>query len=782
MSALPRRAFVQGAAAATVVTAVGTTAAHAADPVTVSAEGITLVGNSDGSLLVRDGSGADRVLLPHFMIKDSVYGQQRTWGGTPALVTLSDGRPAIQVTYKMATSAAAVTVTGTFDVTPHKAHLKWEVGGSATLLPTGFMFARTLYGTSAPESYEALTVWQRDSRGGIPYEVNAGRSYIESWAGTKGFFVLPTSNPAYTNTTWIHAPGASTGTTTAVCEADFVLGDLRPRAAGAIAAARPLGVEVWTDQPFNLYRAAGQEMTLKAQVVNGGPAAKDVTVTWWARDFAGNVLGSDTRTQTVAAGSGWDTSFTLASPTQGIVFTEVEAVAGDDRALARTNLSVLPDFAYRAGAESMFGISNYPWLLKPGKDEVLALLKTLGIKWIRIAYAGAPGIDTATLDAAGIGHNVELSGIPVGGSAEQIAAWADTAVARALDAKAVYFEVSNEVNQPWMSGRGADAYVRDGLKQVTDRLAAAGSQMKVMNAGLGGMDYVWTENFRAAGGWDLIDVFAFHPGRGNFVPDYAPAPEEWTQGSTGVYWNFLGALRKARQVVDEYGGDKEIWLTEAYAATKPNAWWTDTYRHAAENVLLQLALAKSEGVRGVNWYQLHDSTIHHPQEADPANVEYHHGLMNRDTSAKPSLLAFATAARVLDQATFVRWLSFDDEEVKGLLFDTPDGPVSVLWTRKDGYVLNADHGPDAWYATPEPWLDPWPTKTDVLLETAATGGTVRVLDCIGQETVLTAEDDRVRLRLDGAPRVVYGLTDTPEGVVLPAAATAAAIDEERTAR
>jgi hypothetical protein len=36
-----------------------------------------------------------------------------------------------------------------------------------------------------------------------------------------------------------------------------------------------------------------------------------------------------------------------------------------------------------------------------------------------------------------------------------------------------------------------------------------------------------------------------------------------------------------------------------------------------------MALAKAEGVDGVNWYELYDSTIHHPQEAVPTNPEYH---------------------------------------------------------------------------------------------------------------------------------------------------------------
>ncbi|MEV0096803.1 hypothetical protein [Streptomyces sp. NPDC050738] len=757
-----RRRFLQGTAVATGAALLPAGIAHAAEPVTLTAEGITLVGQSDGSVLVKDAAGTGRLLLTHFMIKDSVLGQQRTYGGTPAQITLPDGRPALKVTYTLGSGAPGITVTGTFDVSAHRAHLKWEVAGSSTLTPTGFMFGRTAQGTGASESYEALTLWEKDARGGIPYEVNAGAAYVESWPDATAFLCLSATTPSYTSATWVHSPGTAAGATGAVTEADLVLGTMRARGAGTVAAGRPLGVEVWTDEAFNLYRTAGQPMTLKAQVVNGAGTDRPVTLNWWARDFAGTKIGGGSVTRTVAAGTAWDAAFTLPAPSQGIVFTEVEAVAGSDTALARTNLTVLPDFAYKAGEESMFGLANYPWLLKPNEDAVLGLLKTLGVKRIRIAYAGAPGIDTATLDAHGIVHNVELSGIPLGGTAEQIAAWADTNVAKAIDAQAQYFEVANEVNQPWMSGRGADVYVRDGLRQVTDRLTAAGSKMKVMNAGLGGMDHIWTANFHAAGGWDLIDAFTIHPGRGNFTADYAPPVEEWTLGSTGSYWNFLGALRKARELVDTYGGNKELWLSEAYAPTKPNSWWHDTYRHAAENVLLSLALAKSEGVRGVNWYQLHDSVISHPQSADPTNVEYHCGMMLRDTSAKPSLLAYATAARVLDQATFVRPLVFADPDIKGLLFTTPDGPVSILWSRKDGYVLNTDHGDDAWYASPEPWTDTWATKTTVVAHSGTVAGTVTVLNCIGQQSTLSAAGGKVTLTLDGAPRIYYGLAANPD--------------------
>jgi hypothetical protein len=232
-------------------------------------------------------------------------------------------------------------------------------------------------------------------------------------------------------------------------------------------------------------------------------------------------------------------------------------------------------------------------------------------------------------------------------------------------------------------------------------------------------------------------------------------------GSNGSYWNFLGAVREARRRIDEYGGGKELWLTEAYACTRPNHWWNDTLRQAAENTLLTMALCKAEGVDGVNWYQLHDSTIHHPQEADPANPEYHFGLMHRDLSAKPSLLAFATGTRVLQDATFVRWLDFGriDDDLRGLLFDTPDGPLSILWSRKDGYFLNADHDPDvAAYPHPEAWQDDWPAKTALRLRS----GRVTETDCIGRIRSLPGRHGVVELVLDGAPRIYRGLSARPE--------------------
>ncbi|MFC6355545.1 hypothetical protein [Luethyella okanaganae] len=760
-----RRAILTGATAGLagllVPVVVDRSQAVAAPVIHLASDGIQLDVDAAGVLTFKDGNGVDRITVQHFMIKDEVLGQQRTYGGTPVLVTAQGGGQAAQITYAMAGSASAISVVGTIELTPGRARLRWAVGGSTTLIPTGFMFSRAMVGASAAEQYTPLTLWNRDGGGGIPFETNDGGVYQETFDTTRAYFSLASTNPRYTNASWVHAPATTNGGVSTT-DVSLVLGEIRPAAAKTVAARRALGIDTWTEQPFNIWEDATTPMVVRTQLSNGAAAAVTAAVTFWAKDFGGALVADETVQLTIPAGGVVDHAFTVAQPREGITFVEVKAVHGADEALARTTLAILTPYSYQAGEASIFGISNYAWLHEPSVAAVVGLLQKIGVRRVRIAYApGNPmgytaGLSPQILDGAGIDHNTQLGNIPIDGTPAEGEAWAFTNTSSAIASGAKYFEVGNELNNPWMQGLKAQQYVDQALAHVRAQLTNAGSSMKILNAGTGGMDFVWIENLKNAGGWDLIDGLAIHPGRGNFTPDYAPDPAEWDPGANGKYWNFLGSLKKANEIIASYGGNKELWLTEAYACTRPNAWWNDTLRHAAENVILSIALALSQNVRGVNWYQLHDSVLFHPQEADPANPEYHYGLMNRDASAKPSLLAFATAARAFDQATFVREFAFADPEIHGLQFVNPDGLyLAVLWSRKDGYILNADHGNTSYYATPEAWVDPWPTKTTMTLP--AVGSSVRQVDVIGNETVMPAVSGSVQLTLDGAPRLFWGL-------------------------
>lgn len=733
-------------------------ATAAAGDVTLSASGISVLASVGGRIAIRDATGVIRSQGSRFQVKDKVTGIHVSTGGQPSLTTTPDGTPAIRMEYVFGAAAGPTTVVGTITVSTNHAHLEWQVDGASTLVPDGFLFSRAILGATEPDDYIAVTKWARDAGGGIPFEEMIGVAHTSTWADQHGMFLLERSRQAWSNSTWIHSPGTPIEAGGYLSQADFFFSSTRPSATASIGLGHSLGIELRSDRDFNLLAPNDPPIVLTALVANGAEVERNVELHWWVRNYDGTLLVDETRSIAIGGRATAEPSFSFAAPADGVYVTELAVRAGDDEAFARTNIAVLPT-APAAGpsAASMFGIANYPWLLRPSADALLDLWQRVGISRVRIAYEGGPGLPPSVFDARGMSHNIELQP-SLTATPEQAASWAATNLDLAVAAGAEYFEVGNELNRPFNTGVAAQAYIDLALRPVVDRAAAIGATVKLMNNGLAGMDAPWVEAFHAGGGWDLIDAFAFHPGRGNFTPDYEPDDGD-DASSNGGYWNFYGGLRKLKALMQEYG-EKEIWLTEAYACTRPNAWWNDTYRHAAENVFLTLALAKAEGVRGVCWYQFHDSVLGNPQVANPEDVEYHFGLMNRDLSAKPSLLAYANAARLLDAAEFGGWLDFGDDATKGLRFLTPDGDLVVLWTRADGYVLNAQHeaGTDH-FPAPELWVDPWPSK--VRLAVTTTGDELIEIDAIGRRRSIAATGRTAEIVLDGAPRAFLGLNVVP---------------------
>lgn len=754
---LSRRHFLGAGilAGALLVLPPSTVSAVAADgDVTLTADGIRVVASIGGRIAVHSATGALLMAGSRFQTKDTVHGIQTSTGGTPSLVT-ANGQQAIRMDYTMPASAGGIVVTALVTVQTAQVHLEWTVSGSSTLTPAGFMFSRAVNAPVAADEYIPTSEWRRDSANGIPYEEPTGVVYRSSWASGHGLLLLDSSRKAWTTATWVHAPGTQVDAATAVTHASLILTEARPASGAAIGRGDGMAVELSTTRPYNVWDAAG-DVSAAVTLTNATSTDDVFTLTWWARSDEGAVVASGTSALAVAALSTADAALTIPLEAQGMVLVEASATSSaGDTAFARTTLAALAPFTYTAGSSSMFGIANYPWLLNAGEQATLDLWQKVGIQWVRIAYDGGPGLPPSAYDARGMDHNLELQP-DLTTSDAALAAWAASSCTTATAAGASWFEIGNELNRPFNTGDAAPGYVERVLKPVHAARAAQGGTFQLMNNGLAGMDRPWIEAFHAAGGWDLVDGIAFHPGRGNFTPDFIPDGDggEWGPGATGTYWNFLGGLRQLKELMAEYG-EKEIWLTEAYACTRPNAWWNDTYRHAAENVLLSLALAKAEGVRAVCWYQFFDSYTISPMGADPDDVEYHFGLVNRDLGPKPSLLAYATAARALDAAEFVRWVHLPDGTTHGLLFSTPDGPLTVLWNRADGYVLNTAGTRTDWrFPAPELWQDPWPTKTQVTLPAAAV---VTQTDSFGRTAQLSASGGQVSLTLDGAPRIYRGL-------------------------
>jgi hypothetical protein len=728
-------------------------AAAAADAVTLAGDGFSLSATG-GTVTVLDSAGTARLLLGGYRIGDDY-----PTGGTPTLGTASDGTAAILITYTVGSD----TVNATYTPRGRSLEVVFDIQASDhTTMTTGTLRRSLPSGTTATESYSAVTEWVTDSRGGVPYEQSVTTLYEEAFDdGTSVYLALHGSNTGWSDANDLNLPGTlvSDGVFTATAYITLsTLDSPRPSSIAGRALGSTVTADAWTTQPYHIWTSATTATVHGSAYTKSGTA----TLAWTAYDFDGTVVAS--RTQQIAADAQTIVTddFPVPLSTRGIVFVQLQVTSGTATAQSRVNLAMLPSHTFSdTAATSTFGIAA-DFLLDT--DSERALLKRIGVRWSR-----NPQFTTDELTTYGFKQNR----LRTPGSLDEYdndpdgqAAYISSEISTATTEQAQYYELANEWNLTGgvLTGTGGADYVTKWAVPFSQALADAGSDIKLMSVSLGGMDYVYANNMFDAGLADCIDAFGLHPGRGNFTPDYAPDPSTWDSSSNGSYWNFLGAVREANSVLADNtpaGKTIELWLTEVYACTQPNNYWHDSYRHAAENVFLSHVLAVTEGVRNVQWFQFYDGVKSNPQGTDHTNPEYHYGLVMRDHSPKPSLLAYAAAAEVLDGATFRGWMTFDGDDIQGVAFDTPKGSMAVLWSRADGYILNADHGSEDFYPMKEPWVDPWKTRNTITMP--ATGSTVTCVDCVGRSTTITASGSSVQLTLDGAPRAYYGLdlSDNP---------------------
>ncbi|HEX2948075.1 MAG TPA: hypothetical protein VHV83_00650 [Armatimonadota bacterium] len=720
----------------------------AGGPLQLSAPGIKLLAQENGSVILQNMQGTPRITFDGYCL---AWVPPATNGGTPSVVTTADGKQAIQVDYKVKDDTTGrVRMQAQFTPSPYRVHLRYDIWGPDDLKVGGAMIARQPAVNASPQSLVKAGLWTRDTDGGVPYETPDMRAVQYQWGDEKLILSLPGGNLGWQDGWSMHFPPKKADAGHFVAEGDVMLITSRPAAAAAWLAGRPLALDIWTDTPYNLWESAAKPLALQTQTVNTSSTARAVTLAWWARDFNGKLVAQANKTQQLTPGQAWNETLSFPAPRRGILFVEVQAKSGTDEVFSRTNLAVLPPHKFLSGDESIFGLSNYFAL--PNKEAVEQLMHRIGVRWLRFG-----SLAPERLAEFGITQN-HHSQVPLTDAGMQDTAkrqaWLTQQLAQADAKHAMYWEMGNELNMSGGIGKGAlaERYVKEYLLPADDIRKQSGARVKLMSVGLAGGDTGFLDKLYEAGGWNHLDAIAIHPGRGNYTPDYGG--DTWQVGEHGDYWNFLGSIKKVKETVAKYG-EKPIFITEAYTCTHPNDWWNDTNRTAAENVVLQYALAAAEGVRVMDFYQLNDSVWWDQGGVNPKDREYYFGMLNRDLSPKPVLLGYATIAEALDQSKFVRWLKFTDPNTKGLLFNTPRGPMAILWSRADGYMLNTTRQGEH-FATPEAWQNVWKTKVPVTLH--ATGAQVREIDCIGQERIISAKNGRAQLTLHGAPHIYYGLS------------------------
>lgn len=642
-----------------------------------------------------------------------------------------------------------------------------------------------------PRCYPVNT-WTRNARGGIPFQIPAGRvaehrvdGRVTAWeasAGSGAFDVDARRVQLTAIETSEREPGGG-----ARAEYWFAPREITAHGAAAVISGSRVGIALRTRDPFGITEGVSAPLEATIALFNTG-AADDVTLSWSIRDFTGGIVGTSARALSLSTG---ETEIEIATCAvgRGVYFAEATATSDNDgtSVFVRTNLVVLEPAEFPA-KPTPFGLAAFRFHAGTAagisEDEWARLSRTLGATRKRqvpghtlaeFAKTGWQGLHQPPVDLRRT-HRRDLDG-PIDPDLQREGHDEHFSLLEQFGCQ--YIEFGNELNaMDAFDPSGGDVYARDYVIALHDYLVDNGSAAQVCTAGTQGPSLAFLDAFAEAGGWTRTGAVAHHPGRGNFVPDFAPSPREWTNGTTGTYWNFLGGLRAMRDKVTEldarFGTHHEFLLTEVYAPTFPNSWWEDTYRTSAENTLLEMALCLAEGVDEVYWYCTNDGIWQDLEIAAPHGTEhmvareYHFGLLNLDCSLKPSALAYATATAHLSEANFRGWIDFAEQpDLHGLLFDTPRGELQLLWSRVDGYVLNAGHADEMFIADdgsqrwdePEPWIDPWPTKTTASL---AASGTVVEVNCIGQESRSESEGGTAAIVLDGAPRIFYGLASPIE--------------------
>lgn len=783
---ITRRGILAGAGLLTAASALGSIASVATaapnDPnqPVLEAEGIRVLLNGT-DLHIQDASGNDRIKVHAVDLGRGIV-------ATPTSVELGavDDEPALLLEYEFTDGDGAAlprhictgTVTvgdgGFFDVV------------FDLVLPPDFPdlnLARITRSFEPAEAFRQTTsipfgAWDTDERGGIPYETRLGTIYSTPLA--EGFIAheLGARNvEEWSGERFFRIPAEALGSTTHQMVYSGVIGDESAATAGALLGPETLRLRATTPQPFHLWNQeeAKPEFDL---IVTNKAAPTDVNVDWVVRDWDGEVLSEGQQTLSDLEGIGRiSIAFDQQVP-RGIYFLSATATNGEEMILTRLNLSVLPEWQNEVPAEeskvglaALFADAGAGYGV--GRKDWLNLIQRFGVRHIRQVQM-LTGEEAEQAGILRMAHRGPGQGtLRTGGEYPE----GEVDVEARLETMEFTIDGVEEADSPWLewcnewnmhgpnigdgtgmlTGASAPEYVHDVLIPMREYMDERGVRAKLCIMGLAGADYVWLEKLAEEGGWEITEGVALHPGRGNYTPDYAPDIHD-------EYWNYLGSIRKIKETIAkldaQYGTHHELLITEVYAPTFANRWWTDDYRSAAENTLLSLALAFAEDVHSFYWYQLSDGVHWELDGIEPTDKEFDYGIVMVDGSLKASAIAFATAVEHLNASQFVEEIKVGPEDVAGhgLVFDGPDGEFQILWSRADGYILNADHGEESFYETKEPWIDFWPTKSVVELPA---DGEVTEIDCLGRKTILSNQGGTVSITLDGAPRIYYGLSRGP---------------------
>lgn len=648
---------------------------------------------------------------------------------------------------------------------------EWKRWGSAFR----FAFARPVTGAAA----EALVKWVKPT-GAEPYEVPGDTPYPATEGQMRvvnlGDRALTMVSERY-DPDWIYGGNLDRAASWALCPAKESPGEVKvrmvlldtgaaaptPAAVAARAGGRPLALSLSTGRFANLF-TPGETVPLTATVENVTTAPVTGQLAIAAHDYASRVLVSETTPVTLQPGQRRPETRVLRPTGRGIVFITATLTWPGGETVVRTNVGLLPERrAAGVAPESPFGLAAITTNPAAYPDQfplaqVLPLAERIGARWVRGGFFPLKADPTAAeaqtvreraalLRRHGLLPHVQLGAtVPEPG---QEAAFRDqfaAALERFRDVSP-FVEVGNELN----FGAKAPDYVTRLLDPVSQAMRRVHPDGQTMTMGLGGVTQDWLKAFVAAGGLDRAQVLSIHPGC------QPRAPEFW-EGWRG--WVFRSQVQDALAAAAAHG-NRDVWITEAYAPTAPDRAQTDV-RTAADYLVRTYVCALALGVKVVEWYQFQDG-VWFARRPEPADAEYNFGLVYSDLTPKPGYVAYGAMTEQLAGARYVGRLDLGAEDLYGVRFTRAGQTVDVLWSYREKHETDLAWWPPEKFAgksrSPgEPWVERWRQPVNISLPVA---GPVQVTDLMGNSRAMAAPEGKVALALTGSPVYVTGLGQIP---------------------
>lgn len=538
--------------------------------------------------------------------------------------------------------------------------------------------------------------------------------------------------------------------------------ELDPERLAAIAAGRPVAMKIATGRVANLFEL-GESIRLLCRVSNVTCQGQQCQLSLSAYSYYGEQLAAITERFALPASADRKVELRLRPRERGIIFVTAELKWDNGEHIQRTTIGVLPTRkANGVQPTSPFGMAAIIANPEAYPDQfdlhtVVPLLERIGVRWLRGGWF--PLSDTVSpkeeqsvtnrvelLRKHGILPHVQLA-VTAGDlpQTENLRCRLATSLER-FKWVTPYVEVGNELN---LSGVTGAEYVDKLLKPVNEVMRKVHPEGKIMSMGLGGVHQDWLNGFVASGGLELIDILSIHPG------GFPRAPEFW-EGWRG--WVFRSQVLDALKAAKEHG-DKEIWITEAYAPTSPDRSMVDL-RTSADYLVRTYVCAIALGVQVIEWYQFQDG-VWFARRPNPQDVEYNFGIVYSDLTPKPAYLAYATMTEELEGATCQGRLDLGADDLYGVRFLRRGEPVDVFWSYRERHETDLPWWPPELYATNsrkpgEPWVERWLAPVTVYLPAS---NRVRVTDLMGNEHKVSPVGGKVTLKLTGSPIYVRGLGD-----------------------